>query len=316
MKSIVSLIVPVYNVEKYLKKCLDSIENQTYTNLQVIIVNDGSTDNSQSVCEDYVKKNQKNWILINQENLGLSAARNTGIAYASGDYIAFLDSDDWLDVDFISTMVRFIENTGADIVESGIRWVYPNSHKDDVYHKNEIYNMKDALEYYLLQTKPIHSAVWCKLYNKKIFNNLNFAVGKLHEDGFFTYQAMYECKKYGLMNYIGYNYRQNREGSIMTQTVKSKNIIDVMEMMEKRINFFKQKKEDTLAEMAASYYYRTALTNYVTTVKVIKDYELAEEIKRKLKINRSNIFRNRYLGIKKIKFLYFYLFPQSFIKRY
>jgi len=316
MSTQVSLIIPVYNVADYLQQCLDSVEKQDYEHLQVIIVNDGSDDRSPDICEEYVKRNTKSWTLINQNNAGLSAARNTGLLYATGDYIAFLDSDDWIDSDFISTMVKAMIDTGAEIIESGIRWCYSDTMRLDAIEENCVYDMKEALGHYLLQTKPIHSAVWCKLYRREIFTKLNFELGKLHEDGYFTYQAMYKCKRYAVINYIGYNYRQNREGSIMTSGVKPKNITDVMEMMEERIMFFKEHNEDILAEKAASYYYRTALTNYVTAKKVIQDESLCKTIKDKLNNSKNLIFKNRYLGVKKLKFLLFFYFPKLFLKRY
>lgn len=312
----VSLIIPVYNVADYLQQCLDSVEEQDYKHLQVVMVNDGSEDRSLEICEEYVRRHPQSWILINQKNAGLSAARNTGLLHATGDYIAFLDSDDWIDSDFISTLVKSIVDTGAEIVEAGIRWCYSNAIRLDAIEENCVYDMKEALGHYLLQTKPIHSAVWCKLYHREIFTKLNFEVGKLHEDGYFTYQAMYKCKRYAVINYIGYNYRQNREGSIMTSMVKPKNIIDVMEMMEERIMFFKEHNEDILAEKAASYYYRTALTNYVTAKKVIQDESLCKTIKDKLDSSKHLILKNRYLRAKKLKFLFFFCFPKLFLKRY
>lgn len=316
MNTQVSLIIPVYNVADYLQQCLNSVEKQDYKYLQVIIVNDGSKDRSPEICEEYVRRHPQSWILINQKNAGLSAARNTGLLHATGDYIAFLDSDDWIDPDFISTLVKSMEDSGADIVESGIRWCYSDMQRVDAVEEDCVYDMRDALGHYLLQTKPIHSQVWCKLYNRYIFSDLRFEVGKLHEDGFFMYKAMFKSRKFGLINYTGYNYRQNREGSIMTSEVKPKNIIDVMEMMEERIVFFKEHKEDILSEKAASYYYRTALTNYVTAKKVIRDESLCKTIKDKLDNSKDLIFKNRYLGVKKLKFLFFFCFPKLFLKRY
>lgn len=316
MSAQVSLVIPVYNVADYLQQCLESVEKQDYEQLQVVIINDGSKDCSLEICEKYARKHPKTWIVINQENAGLSAARNTGLLYATGEYIAFLDSDDWIDSNFISTLVKVMEDTGAEIVESGIRWCYSDKTYLDAIKEDSIYDMREALSHYLLQTKPIHSAVWCKLYHRDIFANLNFKPGKLHEDGYFTYQAMYKCKNYAVINYIGYNYRQNREGSIMSSVVKPKNIIDVMEMMEERILFFKEHNENILAEKAASYYYRTALTNYVTAKKNIQDKLLSESIKDKLINSKRLILKNRYLGTKKLKFLFFFYFPKLFLKRY
>ena len=249
-KKLVSLIIPVYNVEQYLKQCLESVKNQIYPNIEVILVNDGSTDNSLSICRYYAQ--ETGWILVNQENSGLSAARNAGINQSTGEYIAFLDSDDWIAPDFIQNMIESVEKYDADIVESGIRWVYSDNIRVECISSDTVFTRKEALASYLLQTKPLHSAVWCKLYNRKIFKNLQFAVGRLHEDGFFTYRAMYNAESYVVLNYAGYNYRQNRTGSIMSASVKSKNIKDVTDMMEERTSFFEEENELELAEMAAA----------------------------------------------------------------
>lgn len=111
----VSVIVPVYNVEKYLKRCLDSIINQTYKNIEIILVNDGSKDNSRNICEEYEKK-YENISLINQENGGLSAARNTGLKYVKGEAVTFVDSDDWLELDAIEYYVESMKKHNVDMV--------------------------------------------------------------------------------------------------------------------------------------------------------------------------------------------------------
>lgn len=311
MNKLVSLIIPVYNVERYIRKCLDSVENQDYTPLQVIIVNDGSTDGSRTICEQYVEKNN-GWQLINQDNQGLSSARNSGLEYAKGDYIAFLDSDDWIDSISISTLVNASIQYDAEIVEMGVVWKYPLYEKVDAVNVDCVFNMHEAMEGYLLQTQPIHSCVWNKLYKKELFEKLRFAIGRLHEDGFFTYQAIYLCTKYVALNYAGYYYRQNREGSIMNAAVKPKNITDVMDMMEERMEFFRKKDEPKLYDMAAAYYYRTILTNYVTCIKIIDDINLANKLRDKLKRNRKSIFKNCYLGNRKLKFLVFFFAPRIF----
>lgn len=312
--ALVSVIIPVYNVSSYLAKCLDSIEEQTYSNTQVIIVNDGSTDNSMEICSQYAGKNH--WTLINQKNGGLSAARNTGLDNATGDYVIFVDSDDWLDCFFVEKLVNALETYDADIAECGIRWVYSNNVREEKTEIEMVLSMRDALSSYLLQTRPIHSAVCCKIYKKKIFDNLRFEVGKLHEDGFFTYRAMYQANKYALISYVGYNYRQNRQGSIMSIEVKPQNIIDVTDMMEQRIQFFYERDEKELAEKAAAYYYRTTLTNYTTVLTKLNDEKLAGKLKDKLDSSKQKIFRNRWLGIKKIKFVLFFNFPHIYFKKY
>ena len=125
----VSIIIPIYNVEEYLSQCLDSIVNQTYSNLEVILINDGSTDNCLEICNKYI--NKYNWKLINKKNGGLSSARNAGLKEFTGDYVYFIDSDDWIKEDMIEVLVSLLENKKADIVECGIYWVYDNEIKID-----------------------------------------------------------------------------------------------------------------------------------------------------------------------------------------
>ncbi len=310
MENLVSLIIPVYNVEEYLRQCFDSVEQQTYQNLEVIIVNDGSTDNSASICIDYAQKNK--WIYIEQKNSGLSAARNAGIDVANGDYLCFLDSDDWLEPDMIKTLFIAATTNDAGIVECGLRWVYTDQVVEDCEKNSIILSSHDALQHYLLQTRKIHSQVWCKIYSKEIFQELRFAVGRLHEDGFFAYRAMASVNRYMIVDYCGYNYRQNRAGSIMSVKIKPQNIIDVTDLMEERIDFFKQREQADLAEMAAAYHFRTMLTNYLTSVAVIKDDELAAMLKSRLFENRGAVLKNKYLGVKVLKFIAFYYFPKLF----
>lgn len=310
----VSVIVPIYNVENYLEKCLASIVDQTYENLEVILVNDGSTDNSLEICNKYVEKN--NWKLINKANGGLSSARNAGLNQMTGDYVFFVDSDDWLERTIIENLVYNLENECADIAECGIYWIYENKSVQDCEKETQIMDKYETLQAYLLQTKKVHSAVWNKLYKRYIFDNLRFAEGRLHEDGFFMYQALYKIKKYVLCNFSGYYYRQNRKGSIMSVTVKPKNILDVTDMMEARNNFFNKNKEYDLQQMSESYFYRTTLTNYITSKLVIKDDLLTNRLENILKQNKSSILKNKYLRIKKIKFILYYYFYPIFKKIY
>lgn len=311
----VSIIVPVYNVEPYLEQCLDSIAAQVYDNIEVIVVNDGSTDNSLQICKEYISKHE-DWILIDQKNTGLSGARNAGVNVATGDYVAFIDSDDWIDEDFVTILVGAIEKLNVEIVESGIRWVYPAYTREEAFEEEDRLLMRDAMGAYLLQSKCIHSAVWNKLYKKSILDELRFVQGRLHEDGFFTYQAIYKCVQYGIIPYVGYNYRQNRDGSIMSTVPKAKNILDVTDMMEERIQFFKERNETDLAEKAEAYYYRTVLTNYVTALNVIQDMELAKMLKEKLQKQRREILRNKHLHSRRIKFWAFFYTPFIFRLKY
>lgn len=310
MENLVSIVVPVYNVESYLPKCLQSICEQTYKNMEVILVNDGSTDSSLQICRKYVET--YGWSLVDKENGGLSSARNAGLKEAVGEYLFFLDSDDWLEKDAIEVLVCLLEEYNADIVEMGIYWVYPNLIRKDSSDKDYLLNTKEVLSAYLQQAKPIHSNVTNKLFKRYIFDNLQFEEGKLHEDGFFAYQAMYKSKKYCLTSYTGYYYRQNRAGSIMSVKVKPKNLLDVAELMELRNEFFRERDENQLAEMSEAYYYRTTLTNYITAKKILKDEKLSEFLEEKLYEQKAQIKKNKYLKIKKMKFFLFFYFRSIF----
>ncbi len=310
MRKTVSVIVPIYNVEKYLEECLNSIAKQTYRNIQVILVNDGSTDDSANICKEYIA--QYNWAYVEQKNQGLSAARNAGISIANGEYICFIDSDDWIAEDMIERLLEAAEEYQADIVECGRCDVYLDETKTIAEKETLVLDKHQALEGYLLQTKTIHSTVIAKIYKKHIFKHLMFEVGRLHEDGFFTYRAMYFSERYVLSDYAGYYYRKDRPGSIMTVQVKPKNIIDVTDMMEERICFFQEKGESALAEMAEAYHYRTMLTNYSTCKNKLGDKELTDKIKKKLTDVKSKVLANKYLKVKKLKFLVFYYFHWIF----
>ena len=160
----VSVIVPVYNVEKYLKKCAESLVNQTLPDIEIIFVNDGSTDSSKNIIEHYLKNYSNKVKLVNKENGGLSSARNYGIPYATGEYIAFLDSDDYVELDMYDTLYNKAKENDFDMVECDFIWEYPKKSKNDI---GKTYNdRKEALE-------KARVVAWNKLYKREIINNSN-----------------------------------------------------------------------------------------------------------------------------------------------
>lgn len=177
----ISVIIPVYNVEKYLKRCLDSVVNQTYKNLEIILVDDGSTDNSGKICDEYVQKD-KRIIVIHKENGGLSAARNKGLDICTGDYIGFIDSDDWIALNYFDVLLKNLLEYDVDIACCD----YWRTNKDEENNKRAV-NVKNAqifrdekiLELYL--EKELVSAC-SKLYRKKFFNDIRFPLKKVNED--------------------------------------------------------------------------------------------------------------------------------------
>lgn len=210
----VSVVVPVYNVEKYLKRCLDSIINQTYKNIEIILVNDGSKDNSRDICEEY-EKNFDNIILINQENGGLSAARNTGLKYVKGEAVTFVDSDDWLELDAIEYYVDSMKKYNVDmVVTNNIRTkdyqkniLQPNNIKEEVLTQEDY-----AKKFFKIDGNSIEYYAWSKLYKREIMEDVEFPVGLFAEDVLGTFRYMKNSQSIFYSNKITYNYFINDNG--------------------------------------------------------------------------------------------------------
>ena len=185
MKDLISIIVPVYNVEEYLPKCLDSIINQSYTNLQIILIDDGSTDASGNICDGYAEKDSR-IVVVHQENKGLSAARNTGIKLIAGNYVMFVDSDDYVHPDFCKCPYLCARNNNADLVLFDYEPVGSkrNKYKKPLSGCKSTEEAIDSLFTYNCQ------AVWNKLYSSAIVEKLSFREGYLYEDVDYTYKAV------------------------------------------------------------------------------------------------------------------------------
>lgn len=189
----ISIVIPVYNAEKYLARCLDSILNQTFTDYEVILVNDGSKDDSILVCQSYVEKDSR-IKLIDKENGGLSSARNTGLKQATGEYIGFVDNDDWISENFYEKLYNTIIETGCDIAFCDVVRKNEKKHKIRLNLKS-VQVAEEINEKLELAQFNSHRGVWNKLYKRYLFDNgLQFEEGKDYEDGLFTLQALCQCK--------------------------------------------------------------------------------------------------------------------------
>lgn len=205
-----SIIIPVYNVEKYLEKCLDSIKNQTYKDYEVIIVNDGTKDNSMDIAKKYDFK------IINQKNQGLSAARNTGVKNATGDYLLFVDSDDYLEKDLLKELNKSLKNN-PDLVRFQIKEVYEDG-KEINYPEEEFQNKSGVEAFSIISKYHFVENAWAYLYKKTFYekNKFKFKEGTIHEDFGIVPLIIMKANKVNSINYLGYNYLQ-RSGSIMSQ---------------------------------------------------------------------------------------------------
>lgn len=212
--ALISVIVPIYKVEQYLDKCIQSIVDQTYTDLEIILVDDGSPDNCPQMCDDWAAKDSRIKV-VHKENGGLSDARNAGIAIATGEYISFIDSDDWVEPEFLQVLWNALTRTGAGITDCSTRLVDENGEELSVrgVSNNEILDTVSALVR-LVNEDRIYQTVWNKLYRRDVIGDIRFEKGKYNEDDYFTYQVFDRAAKVAVVSRAMYNYLQ-RSGSIM-----------------------------------------------------------------------------------------------------
>lgn len=240
MDKLISVIVPIYNVENYLVKCIESIINQTYSNLEIILVDDGSPDNCHIICNEYAKKDSRIKV-IHKKNGGLSDARNAGLEIATGEYISFIDSDDWIYKDMYTDLIDLIKNHDADISSCSVYKFYENDKFNLDYDKEfniKIYSNEDALRS-LIREEEIKQTVWNKIYKRNIIDDIKFEIGKIHEDEYWTYQVIGNSKRVVHIDKPMYYYLQ-RENSIMGEKYSEKRLHGIYSRKE-RLDYIQQK---------------------------------------------------------------------------
>lgn len=306
---LITVIVPVYNVEKYFKQCLDSIINQTYKNLEIILINDGSPDNCGKICDEYAKKDNRIKV-IHKENGGLSSARNAGLDIATGEYISFIDSDDCVAENFIETLYKLCIENNCDISECDFLKFENNVVTQakiaeiQCYTSNEIQHKIYSEEY----VKTI--VVWNKLYKRYLYKGLRFPVGKINEDEFITYKVLYNCKNnIAVTNEQLYYYRYNAQ-SIMGRKFNEKRL-DALEAFEERKQFYKDRNEVELYNKTVAQYQQILILFYGLAKKNIENNsKVLENIKNKARKNYSEYRTIKNINIaNKIKALLFYISP-------
>lgn len=217
----ISIIIPVYNVEKYIKKCLNSIKHQTYKDIEVILVDDGSTDNSGKICDEYSKKDSR-FKTYHIKNGGPSRARNYGLDRITGDYVTFVDSDDWLDIDVFEKIYNVIMGKSYDIILYNLRRIYKKRRiETNIFEDEEVVLYKEAIEKILLIPEKVTDkdisalkGICCKVYRKELLEELRFNEDMNYcEDMFFFLQVLSKVEKVHYINGVYYNYRA-RKGSV------------------------------------------------------------------------------------------------------
>ena len=234
---LVSIIVPIYNVEKYLYKCLDSIINQLHKNLQIILIDDGSTDNSGKICDEYAIKDNRVQV-IHKTNGGISSARNCGLDIVSGEYVLFIDGDDYLELDYVSSLLEHAAND--TITCCGYKRIFENKiveHKFSKLLEYDQIQFLNVLQDYELKYSnkpsvyPIGNYMWNKIFPAHLFKDIRFSVGHTYEDIFINLKLFIQISKFIVIPNAGYNY-VSRNGSIVASPKKNNDIDFIMARLE------------------------------------------------------------------------------------
>ena len=293
---LISVIIPIYNVEQYLRRCLDSIVNQSYTNLEIILVDDGSPDSSPQICDKYASKDNR-IIVIHKENGGLSDARNAGLDICKGEYISFVDSDDWVSQDYINELYSSIKNSHADIAIVNHTHVTDNFKINTESNQNytiKLFSKQQALFKLIAKQHQPFVVSWGKLYRKELFNNIRFPIGKYHEDEFTSHLLINRASKIAYSSKILYFYFQ-RPNSITNQN----HTTDIIEAFENRLNFTVTNNFNFLIPFAASNlcwkYLNLCFQNYINK----EDYK---QILNKAKENQ------KLMAIRKLSDIFLFIF--------
>ncbi|PET44652.1 hypothetical protein CN514_21660, partial [Bacillus sp. AFS001701] len=233
----ISVIVAAFNIEDYIGNCLKSIISQTYKNLEIIVVNDGSTDKTIDIINFYAK-NDKRIVVIDKPNGGLSSARNAGLDLVTGDFIGFIDGDDYINEEMYEKLYNLYKETHCDIAVCGHIRKYSNREVFTNTKKTIHYNTEEALEE-LIGSKSLFDYAWDKLYKKELFDNIRYPIGKIYEDVFTTYKLFLKSNKIVSVDEPLYYYIQ-RDGSTLRKGFNNKQF-DQLDAIEEINSFFSEK---------------------------------------------------------------------------
>lgn len=278
--SLISIVLPVYNVEQYLHKCFDSLISQTYENIEIVAINDGSTDNSGKICDLYSEKDPRIKV-IHQDNEGLSHARNIGIANSVGEYLTFVDSDDFIDRNYIEILHSSLIQNEADIAIGQFTFFDESSEKEIVGSNSEnistkikIFNSNEVISKIYSDEITTFVTAWGKLFPKKFFEDIEFPKGKVYEDEYTTYKIYLKSHKVVFVDQIIYYYRE-RINSI-SRSIFDLKVLDAVEARTKRlydlenngINVTKYRKQ--YLKWLISILYKLKKNGFITEYKKMK----------------------------------------------
>ncbi len=292
---LISVIVPVYKVEKYLSACVDSILAQTHKELEIILVDDGSPDNCGVMCDEYARKDSRVRV-IHKENGGLSDARNAGLAVCRGDYIGFVDSDDYIAPDMYETLAAFAEKEDLDVAACGFTNVWPDHEEPAVYMAPMVLTKPDEMIYEIWANpkRITAAAVWCRIYRASRYKDLLFEKGRYMEDQYYNLPCIERARRFGLMGEQKYFYR-HREGSITDIRERGQKTDDIIEAAERNLAYIREHYPHSIpvGEYVLWGSYRTIIFFLIE-----RDTAYCKELARLLRKDIGKIWRNPFFSFR------------------
>lgn len=294
MKTKVSVIIPAYNIDGYIERCVKSVIRQDYDNLEIIIVDDGSTDDTPIIC-DRLTKEHSNVCVIHQKNQGLSEARNNGIKMSSGKFISLIDGDDEVEAGFISSLMRRIAKDGSDIAISGYKTVDESGELLEATSiANTVMSGSDATIELLTKQSDLFVIAWNKIYRKTLFidNDIRYPKDRIHEDNLTTYKLLSKAKKVSVASNCGYKYYK-RNGSI---TSAKRTDIQVKEKINAALDAMEYLKD---ADLHAAAIYSLFLARIIDLNNAIKDDKPVTKVREKISaVLAVDLNGNKFVGTK------------------
>ena len=254
----VSIIIPVYNVALYLRECLDSVVNQTYRDLEIILVDDGSTDGSETICDEYARKDGR-FLVIHQQNAGAANAKNTGLDNVTGSYVAFLDSDDFVSENWIETMIMALKKYDSDIAECGFDKVLTDRTEMDIcFSKMQQFSIEEYMKQYVSHWDS--ALFFNKIFSSSLIQNIRFRTERrCIDDEFFTYKVISNGSRVVRVNDVLYHYRQRKSSAVHAKENSLQKTDDYLEMMVERFRWitkqFPTLKREYLKHDVDTFYY-------------------------------------------------------------
>lgn len=284
---LISVIIPIYNAELYLKTCIDAVLGQSYTNFEVLLINDGSTDNSADICDEYLKRDNRIKV-VHKQNEGSASARNVGLELAQGEYIVFIDADDYIESEYLQILVNKASEENADIVQCDYLSVKNIAdiqciEKKNVAYATEVFSNIDFLECFCDKRTYLPIAVlWNKIYRRELFDSLRFPVGRGIDDEYLICQIIYRANKILWIHEVLYYYILSENSQMRSKPSLKR--IDGIDAIESQMCFFEEIGQPKLYNMIQYRYYATVIANYYFVERFFpEEKKILAELKKKKK---------------------------------